>query len=214
MAHQDRSFSAFADSEIDGSGAARYQRDKRWLVALPDDPHYLVTSLEGHLLDVSFAGLANPKPVQPEQHRESGVGMVEPLGGEEEPAELAAVQPTPLRRMDLRAANVLGRVGLDPTVDVGEAVEATRRRQAAVLPAPRSTIEVRYNSRWVRVASSTAMLWSAAHWNRLRRSWRVGVEYPAAVAGQECHGGQLGLVGWERPDSRVQFSREVKGCHL
>ncbi len=42
----------------------------------------------------------------------------------------------------------------------------------------------------------------------------VGVEGPAAVAGQERHRGQLRLVGYERPDGRVQFRREVEGCHL
>lgn len=42
----------------------------------------------------------------------------------------------------------------------------------------------------------------------------VGVESPAAVAGQERHRGQLRLVGYERPDGRVQFRREVEGSHL
>ena len=42
----------------------------------------------------------------------------------------------------------------------------------------------------------------------------VGVEGPAAVAGQERHRDQLGLAGYERPDGRVQFRREVEDRHL
>jgi hypothetical protein len=124
VTEKDRSFAPFTDGEVDGSCGAGYQRDQGRLVALADDPQYPVSSLEGHVLDVGFAGLAYPKSVQAEQHREGCVGVVEPLGGEEELAELAPVQPAPLRRVDLGAAYVLGRVGTDPTVYVGEAVEA------------------------------------------------------------------------------------------
>ena len=46
VANQDPSFSAFADSEIDGSGGAGYQRDERGLVAFTDDPQHPVPSLE------------------------------------------------------------------------------------------------------------------------------------------------------------------------
>ena len=38
------------------------------------------------------AGFAHPQPVQPQQHGQRGVGVVEPFGGEQEPTELAAVQ--------------------------------------------------------------------------------------------------------------------------
>jgi hypothetical protein len=48
------------------------------------------------------------------------VGVIEALGGEEEPAELATIQSAPLGRMYLGTANVLGRVGRDPPVYVGE----------------------------------------------------------------------------------------------
>jgi hypothetical protein len=64
-----------AYSEIDGSGGAGDQRDERGLVAFADDPQHPVTSLEGHVLDVGFAGLADPKSVQTEQHRQGGVGV-------------------------------------------------------------------------------------------------------------------------------------------
>jgi hypothetical protein len=156
---QNRSFSPFTDGEVDGSRGARHQRDQGGLVALPDDPQYPVASLEGHVLDVGFAGFADSESVQAEQYGQGCVGMVEAFGGEEEPAELAAVQSAPLGRMDLRTANVLGWVGGDPPVYVGEAVkpQALERRRSIVEAArPRSSIEARYSSRWARVASSTA----------------------------------------------------------
>jgi hypothetical protein len=89
VAEQNRSFSPLNDGEVDGSGGTRYQRDERGLVALPDDPQYPVASLEGHVLDVGFAGFADPKSVQAEPHSKGGVGVIEALCGKEEPAELA-----------------------------------------------------------------------------------------------------------------------------
>ena len=87
---------------------------------------------EGHVLDVRLAGFADPQAIQPEQHREGGVGTVEPFGGEEESAELASVESALLRRMDLRAANVLSRVGPDAAIDVSEAGETAGGREAPV----------------------------------------------------------------------------------
>lgn len=78
------------------------------------------------------AGFAHPQTVQPEQHRERGVLTVVVLGGEQEHAELRAVQAAGVRRVHLRSADVLRRVRWDGPVDVGEAVEAAHRRQASV----------------------------------------------------------------------------------
>lgn len=63
VAHQDRSVSAFADSEIDGSGSAGHQRNEGRLVSLADDSQHPVASLEGHVLDVGVAGLADTQAV-------------------------------------------------------------------------------------------------------------------------------------------------------
>jgi hypothetical protein len=49
------------------------------------------------------------------------------LGGEQEHAELGAVESSCVGWVDLRAADVLGWVRSDPAVDVGEAVEAAHR---------------------------------------------------------------------------------------
>jgi hypothetical protein len=75
---------------------------------------------------------ADPQPVQAEQRSERGVLPIDPLGSEQKPAELTAVQTTTLRRVDLGAADVLDRVGGDPSVDVREPVETADRPQPTV----------------------------------------------------------------------------------
>jgi hypothetical protein len=188
VAYQDRSFLSFADDEIDGPGGARYQWDERRFVALPDDSQYSVASLEGHVLDVGFAGFADPKSVPAEQHRQSGVGVVEALGGEEEPAELAPVQSAPLRWMDLRAANVLGWVGRDPPVYVGEAVEATGGGQAAVDSRSCQTALFHRGSVQLKMGAcglEHRQVVIGGPLEEVAKIVAVGVEGPAAVAGQK-----------------------------
>jgi hypothetical protein len=51
-------------------------------------------------------------------------------------------------------------------------------------------------------------------WEQVAQIVAVSVEGPAAGGGQERHRGQLGLVGYERVERRIQFRREVEGCHL
>jgi hypothetical protein len=70
-----------------------------------------VAALEGHVLDVGLANLADTQAVQPEEHGQGGVGVVEALGAEEESAQLATIQSAPLRWVHRRAANVLSWVG-------------------------------------------------------------------------------------------------------
>ncbi|HEY5698934.1 MAG TPA: hypothetical protein VIT01_15625 [Acidimicrobiales bacterium] len=60
------------------------------------------------------------------------MGAVELLGGEQEHAELGAVESSGVARVNLRASDVLGRVRADAAVDVREAVEAADRRQPSV----------------------------------------------------------------------------------
>ena len=91
-----------------------------------------VSSLHGHVLDVGLAGLADAQTVQPEEHGQGGVGVVEALGGEQEPAELTAVQSAALGGMDRRTAHVLGRIGCDTAVDVRDAVETISGGQSPV----------------------------------------------------------------------------------
>jgi hypothetical protein len=64
------------------------------------------------------------RPFNAQQDRQGGVVVVVALGCEEEPPQLRAVQAPSVGRANLRAADVLGRVRGNPTVDVSEAVEA------------------------------------------------------------------------------------------
>jgi len=60
------------------------------------------------------------------------MGVVDPLGREQEPPEVGPVEATGVVGVDLGTTDVLGRVGADPAVDVGEAVEAAHGRQPPV----------------------------------------------------------------------------------
>jgi hypothetical protein len=59
VANQDRAFAAFSDSEVDGPGGARDQRDEGRLVAFADDAQHPMAPLEGHVLDIGPAGFAH-----------------------------------------------------------------------------------------------------------------------------------------------------------
>ncbi len=60
------------------------------------------------------------------------MGVVDPLGGEQKRTQLRAVETAGVGGVDLGPADVLGGVGGDPAVDVGEAVEAADRGQPSV----------------------------------------------------------------------------------
>jgi hypothetical protein len=60
------------------------------------------------------------------------VVRIESLGGVEKGSELLAIEALALGGMDLRSADVLGWIGRNPPVDVGEAVEAKDRGQSPV----------------------------------------------------------------------------------
>jgi hypothetical protein len=86
VAKQDRTFPPLADGQIDGAGGARHERDERGLVALADDTQDPMSPLHAHVLDVGVTRLRDPQPVQAQQHRQGGVGVLDALRGEEEPA--------------------------------------------------------------------------------------------------------------------------------
>jgi hypothetical protein len=102
------------------------------LVALADDAQGAVSPLEAEVLDVRRARLAHPQAVEAQQDGQGGVGVVNPLGREQELPELGAVESAGVAGVDLGSANVLSRVRGDTAVDVGEAVEAADRREPAV----------------------------------------------------------------------------------
>lgn len=132
VADEDRSLTSFTDGEIDGAGGAWHERYHGRLVPFAEDPECAVSAVEAEVADVRLAGFADPQPVEPEQHRESGALATKLFGGEEEPTEFSAVHPVAQARMDLRASNVLCRVRADPPVDVREPVRAAHRRQPSV----------------------------------------------------------------------------------
>ena len=102
------------------------------LLPFADDREGPVSALDGEVLDVRAARFGHPQAVEAKQHSQCGVHRVVPLSGEQEGAELGAVHPVPLGLGDLGAANVLGGVGGDATVDVGEPVVATHRGQPPI----------------------------------------------------------------------------------
>jgi hypothetical protein len=60
------------------------------------------------------------------------MGVIKPLCGEEESAELTTVQATSGTRWYLRAANILCWIRPDAAVDVGEAVVTADRCQSPI----------------------------------------------------------------------------------
>jgi len=129
---QDCALGALANGQINGANSPRHQRDHRWLASLSHDPQGPVPLGEGEILDVGSTCLTDPKPVEAEEHGQSGMILVEALGRAEKGSQLPAVQSLPLGRVDLGAPDVLGRVGDDPSVDVGESVEAADGGEASV----------------------------------------------------------------------------------
>ena len=69
-----RSFAAFADGQVDGTGGARRQRDGDDLAALADDHQGPVPALDPQGLDVRTGRLRYPQPVQSEQGDQRVVG--------------------------------------------------------------------------------------------------------------------------------------------
>ena len=88
---QDRSFSSFADGEVQGSTGPGHQRDRGGLVAFADDLQRAVTAFKAEVFDVGAAGFADAEPVEAEEDGQSGVHRRDPLGRVEESGELATV---------------------------------------------------------------------------------------------------------------------------
>ena len=129
---QDRPLAALADGEVDGPCCTRNERDGRGLVALAEDTQGSVTPLEAQVLDVCGARLTDPQAVEPEQHSQRRMVAVVLLGGEQEHAELGAVETPGVRWVYPGPADVLGRVRPDPPVGVSKPIEAADRREPAV----------------------------------------------------------------------------------
>ena len=120
LAQQDWPSGTFPDGQVDRFGFPGHQGNECRLVALADDAQCPVAPLEVEVLDVRRAHLADPQAVQSKEHDKSGMGVVDPLGGEQKGGRLRAVEAAGLVGVDLGPADVLRGVGGDPAVDVGE----------------------------------------------------------------------------------------------
>ena len=94
---EDGYFAALADGQVDSPGRARCQRDGDDLAALAGDDHRAVAALGAEALDVSAGCLRYPQPVEREQGDQGVLGRGAQPGGDQEGAELVAVQPGGVR---------------------------------------------------------------------------------------------------------------------
>jgi hypothetical protein len=168
-----------------------------------------MAALDAEVLDVGGTSLADTQPVQAEQHGQRGVITVVLLRSKQEHAELEAIQPASVRRVNLGSANVLGRVRADAPVDVREPVEATdrrqptvdrRRREPAVLHPGAEQLDVRT----ARLHDGDAVLGGPLE--EAAQVMAVGLESAAAEAGKERDRSKLRLLNLEldlgHPDRR------------
>jgi hypothetical protein len=213
VAEQDRTGRAFADGQVDCPRRPGYERDHGRLVALADDAKGSVAPLETEVLDVGRARLADPQAVEAQEHGESGVGVVDPLGFEQEPSELGAVEAAGVVGVDLGSADVLGRVGGDTAVDVGEAVEAAdrgqppvdgRRRQTTALHGPHVELDLGPSG----LEDVEALIGRPLE--ERPQVVAVGVEGASQVAGKERRRRQFGLVDGVVPS----VARSISGMGI
>lgn len=156
-----------------------------------------MSSFNAEVLDIGGAGFAHTEPVEAEEHGQGGVVAVVLLGGEQEDAELGAVETASGRRMNLGSPDVLGRVRGDATVDVGEPVEPTYRRQAPVDRCRRQAPLLHPGAVELDVRPRRGEHAEPAVGRPLEEPAQVvavGVECASAVAGQESDRGELRLI--------------------
>ena len=91
-----------------------------------------MASIEAEIFDVGGTGLAHSETIEAQESCQCGMVVVVALGREQEGSELAPVESAAFARVDLGTPDVLGRVGTNPPVDMGEAVEPADRGQAPV----------------------------------------------------------------------------------
>jgi len=87
-----RAAGPFPDGQVDRAGGARRQRDGDDLAALAGDRQGPVAALEAQVLDVGAGGLGDPQAVEREQGDQRMLGRRAEPGGNEQGAELVAVQ--------------------------------------------------------------------------------------------------------------------------
>lgn len=143
------------------------------------------------------------------------MSVVEPLCDEQEPSELAPVQSALLCGVDGGTAYVLGGVGRDPPVDVSEAVETARGGQPPVDCGGGQTAFLHRRSVHLEVGAGRLEHGHAVIGCPLEQVTKivaVGVEGPAAVAGQESTAANWASSGTSGPtavSSSAEKSRVV-----
>ena len=86
-----RAASALADSQVNGPGGARRERDGDDFAALAGDGQRPVPALKAEVPDISAGGLGDPQPVQGQQRDQRVLGRRAEPGGHQQRAELVAV---------------------------------------------------------------------------------------------------------------------------
>jgi hypothetical protein len=110
LGQEHRAFGAFADGQVDRPRSARRQRDGDDLAALAGHGQRPVAALEAQVLDVGAGSFRYPQPVQREQRDQRMHRWRPETSGDEERAELVAVQRSRARLVvDPRPADVGGR---------------------------------------------------------------------------------------------------------
>jgi hypothetical protein len=213
LAAKDRPFAPFADGQVDGSRRPGDERDGGGLVALAEDAQRAMAAFDGKILDVGGTRLAHSQSVQPEQHRQGGVGAVVLVGGEQEHAELGAVESSPGRRVHLRPSDVLRGVRRDSSIDVGEPVEAAHGRQPTVDRRRRQSSVFHPASVRLDVGPGRAKDGETVVGCPLEEATEivaVRVQRAAAVASQECNSCELRIVD----DEVVPRHLDGRRCRL
>jgi hypothetical protein len=186
---QDRALAALAEHEVDRAGHPWHEGNDRRLVAFADDAQCSMASIKAEIFRVGRTGLAHSESIQAEEHRQGGMVTVVPLGGEEEGAQLSAVEAPTFARVDLGTPDVLGRIRADPPVNVSEAVVAADGRessvngrggQATLLAGRPPQLDIGTLGLEHRQPDASAPLEVAAQVEAVR------LESPPAVASEEC----------------------------
>ena len=116
---EDRPVAAFADGQVDRPGGARRERDGDDLAALAGDHQGAVAAFEAEGLDVGADGFGDPQPVERQQRDQRVLGGRAEPGGDQQRADLVAVQADRVRLVvqpgtaDVRGRGVLEQFFLD-----------------------------------------------------------------------------------------------------
>lgn len=155
-----------------------------------------MAAFEPEVLDVGRAHLADPQPVQAEQHGQRGVDTVVLLGGEQDTPSSERSRPRASEGWT-RGRRTYWAVRRDSSVDASEAVEAAHRgeppvdrrcSQPALLHRAAPQLDVRSGCFQHGKANLGGSLEEAAE------IVAVGIERSAAVASQEGGRGELCLI--------------------